>query len=116
MAKKSYRSLEAQLKKLLDDKNAKSITQAEIPQEAENEKAGAYINIVETPATNANWRGTSLAIGVGNQGSIRIHTNKSKGGACIVARSMTEFKTVLKQLETEAKKLSETFVPIPKKE
>ena len=115
MAKKSYRSLEAELKKLLNEKNAKSITQAEIPK-AENEKAGAYINVVETPATNANWRGTSLAIGVGNQGSIRLHTNKSKGGACIVARSMTEFETILNELRTQAKKLSETFTPIPKKE
>jgi hypothetical protein len=115
MTKKSYRSLEAEYKKLLNEKNAKSMTQTEIPK-AENEKAGAYVNIVETPATNANWRGTSLAIGVGNQGSIRLHTNKSKGGACIVARSMTELDKVLKDVRATAQKLTDDFVPIPKKE
>ena len=117
MAKKSYKSLEAEYKKLLDEKNAKSITQAiEKPIEQADEKLGKYTNVVETAKSKKHWRGMSLAVGVGDQGTVRIHTNMCSNGACVVARNMTELKEVLHEIEVEAQKLTDNFIPIPKKE
>ena len=109
MAKKSYKSLEAQVKELLAEKNARSITQA-------IEKLGKYTNVVETPKSKKHWRGMSLAVGVGDQGTVRFHTNMCSNGACVVARSMTELDEVLDSIRETAQKLTDNFVPIPKKE
>ena len=53
---------------------------------------------------------------MGDQGTVRIHTNMCSNGACVVARNMTELKEVLKDIEVEAQKLTDNFIPIPKKE
>ena len=117
MAKKSYKSLEAEYKKLLNEKNAKSITQVEKPIVAQaDEKLGKYTNVVETPKSKKHWRGMSLAVGVGDQGTVRFHTNMCSNGACVVARSMTELDEVLDSIRETAQKLTDNFVPIPKKE
>ena len=102
----------AKLNKQLDGLMAKSQTE----QVSTKDEAGAYVNLVESPADSNNWRGTSLAIGVSKNGKIRLHTNKSKGGACVVADNIAEFESVMKEAVKQAKKLTETFVPIPKKE
>ena len=92
------------------------MTQVEKPTTQAREKLGKYTNVVETPKSAEHWRGMTLAVGVGDQGTIRFHTNSCSGGACIIARSMTELDKVLKDVRATAQKLTDGFVPIPKKE
>jgi hypothetical protein len=102
----------AKLEKQLNGLMAKSQTTATT---IEKDEAGNYVNLVIVPAGDGNWRESSLAMGVSKLGKIRLHTNKCKGGACVVAENVAELETIFKEAIIQAKKLTETFVPIPKK-
>jgi len=101
----------AKLEKQLNGLMAKSQTTATI----EKDIAGNYVNLVVIPAGDGNWRESSLAMGVSKLGKIRLHTNKCKGGACVVAENVAELEAIFKEAIIQAKKLTETFIPIPKK-
>ena len=101
----------AKLEKQLNGLMAKSQTTATI----EKDIAGNYVNLVVIPAGDGNWRESSLAMGVSKLGKIRLHTNKCKGGACVVAENVAELEAIFKEALIQAKKLTETFIPIPKK-
>ena len=109
----------AKLNKQLDGLMAKSQTTT-AKTEIVADEAGAYVEIVMIPAgTIINgkklWRDMILSLGVSKLGKIRLHTNKCNGGACLVAENIAELEQLFKEAIIQAKKLTETYVPISKK-
>ena len=99
----------ADLIKMLNQKEAKSVTTTEIVKD-EN---GAFTSVLSDD--NAGFRGTSLNIAVSKNGVVRANTNKTKGGTCVIAKDLNELTENMASLIALAKELTKNFVPQPKK-
>jgi len=114
MAKKSYKSLEADYKKLLAEKNAKSVTTTKaVSEQGKNGKFHKVPCTTNGEIVSVKWRADNYGVGIAVTENhwVKLNSNETSGSTNTIARNMEEFDNYQKEERKLVVALMEKFDP-----